>query len=131
MHSHIRMFVAAALDSVTESRTELAPRCLEVFGQALQIRPKGRPPESKAIGASRVFVAQKHHLLFPTKGRVIAHYNPCRVVGPSLRFGVVEQLDHGAGRNVAGQGFSGVDVVPIRHDPLPNAVGSFHLDGCR
>lgn len=104
---------------------------LSGFGQALQIRPKGRIPESKAIGASRVFVSQKHHLLFPTKGRVIAHYNPCRVVGPSLRFGVVEQLDHGACRHIAGQGFSGVDVVPIRHDPLPNAVGSFHLDGCR
>ena len=65
------------------------------------------------------------------KARVIAHYNPCRVVGPPLRFGVVEQLDHGAGRNVAGQGFSGVDVVPIRHDPLPNAVGSFDVYICR
>lgn len=88
-------------------------------------------PESKAIGASRVFVSQKHHLLFPTKGRVIAHYNPCRVVGPPLRFGVVEQLDHGAGRHIAGQGFSGVDVVPIRHDPLPNAVGAFDVYVCR
>lgn len=104
---------------------------LRGFGQALQIRPKGRIPESKAIGASRVFVSQKHHLLFPTKGRVIAHYNPCRVVGPPLRFGVVEQLDHGAGRHIAGQGFSGVDVVPIRHDPLPNAVGAFDVYVCR
>ena len=91
----------------------------------------GRIPESKAIGASGVFVSQKHHLLFPTKGRVIAHYNPCRVVGPSLRFGVVEQLDHGACRHIAGQGFSGVDVVPIRHDPLPNAVGAFDVYVCR
>lgn len=104
---------------------------LSGFGQALQIRPKGRIPESKAIGASRVFVSQKHHLLFPTKGRVIAHYNPCRVVGPSLRFGVVEQLDHGACRYIAGQGFACVDVVPIRHDPLPNAVGSFDVHICR
>lgn len=120
------MFVAAALDSITESRTGLRG-----FGQALQIRPKGHIHESKAIGASMVFVSQKHHLLFPTKGRVIAHYNPCRVVGPSLRFGVVEQLDHGACRHIAGQGFSGVDVVPIRHDPLPNAVGAFDVYVCR
>lgn len=119
-----------AVCRVTEWYDKLLIR-LRGFGQALLIRPRsGASPRAKRLGQV-VFVVQKHHLLFPTKGRVIAHYNPCRVVGPSLRFGVVEQLDHGACRHIAGQGFSGVDVVPIRHDPLPNAIGSFDVYVCR
>lgn len=46
----------------------------------LQIQEPSLLPDG---GLSCHGVSQKHHLLFPTKGRVIAHCNPCRVVGSS------------------------------------------------